>query len=70
MIIEIVVVILSVIGLLWVGIFIGREFGTLEKFIVWYIKHISGQDQVLPPYDGGYNCDCSLVDKDGNEITL
>ena len=24
----------SVIGLLWCGIFIGREFGTFEKFIL------------------------------------
>ena len=43
-IVEYLIMILSVIGLLWAGIFIGREFGTFENFAVWYIKHISGTD--------------------------
>jgi hypothetical protein len=33
-ILEIVVVVSSVIGLVWAGIQIGREFGTLEKFVI------------------------------------
>lgn len=33
-IIECTVAILSVIALLEIGIFIGREFGTLEKFVL------------------------------------
>jgi hypothetical protein len=45
---EIVVVIVSVIGLLWVGIFIGREFGTLEKFLLWFITR---DKRILPPYE-------------------
>ena len=40
MIIEMIVVIISVIGLLLMGIFIGREFGTLEKFILIFLKKI------------------------------
>ena len=40
MIIEIIVVPISVIMLLWFGIFIGREFGTLEKFILIFLKKI------------------------------
>ena len=36
---EIIVVIASVIGLMWAGIFIGREFGTFEKFVLWFISH-------------------------------
>ncbi len=35
-ILEIVLGVGSVIGLVWCGIFIGREFGTFEKFI---LKH-------------------------------
>lgn len=51
MIFEIIVGVSSVIGLLWAGIIIGREFGTFEKFVVWYIKHLAGNDKTLPPYE-------------------
>ncbi len=33
-IIEIIVGVCSVFGLVWAGIFIGKEFGTFEKFFL------------------------------------
>lgn len=33
-ILETIVVVASVIGLVWAGIQIGREFGTFEKFAI------------------------------------
>lgn len=51
MIFEIVVGVLSVIGLLWAGVFIGREFGTFEKFIIWHLERLAGKDTHLPPYE-------------------
>lgn len=47
-IVESIIAILSVIGLLWIGIFIGREFGSLEKFILYFFgkmeKQLGGYD--------------------------
>lgn len=37
-IVEIVVVVPSVIGLVWAGIFIGRECGTFENFVKDLLK--------------------------------
>lgn len=53
LLIEIIITILSVFILLNIGVFIGREFGTLEKFIIWYLNHLQGKDNILPPYDDG-----------------
>jgi hypothetical protein len=41
-VIEVILTMASVIALLWIGIFIGREFGTFEKFILWFLKRIGG----------------------------
>jgi len=34
MIIEIIISVTCVIGYLWVGIYIGRTFGTFDKFVL------------------------------------
>lgn len=39
-IVEIIVVVVSVIGLVACGIFIGREFGTFEGFVVALLKKV------------------------------
>ncbi len=42
-IIEIIIGVTSVIGMLFVGIFIGKEYGTLEKFILEVLKQIENK---------------------------
>jgi len=49
LIFEAAISILSFIGLLWAGIFIGREFGTFEKFVIWYLEYLKGNVTHLPP---------------------
>lgn len=48
---EYIIIILSVIGLVRAGIFIGREFGSLEKFAVWFIRYKLMGETILPPYE-------------------
>ncbi len=40
-IIESTIAILSVIGLVWCGIFIGREFGSFEKFVIYFVTRLT-----------------------------
>lgn len=39
-IIESIVGVCSVIVLLWLGILIGREFGTFEKFVLTFLEEL------------------------------
>lgn len=48
-IIESTMAVFGVIFLVWAGIFIGREFGSFEKFVIWYLKYLKGQVTHLPP---------------------
>lgn len=43
MIIEIVFTVSSVIGLVWAGIFIGRECGTFENFVLALLKKLENK---------------------------
>jgi len=40
MIIEIIIGFTCVIGYLWVGIYIGRTFGTFEKFVLTILEKL------------------------------
>lgn len=42
-IIEIIIGTFSVIGLLYIGIIIGREFGTFENFILKFLESIKSR---------------------------
>lgn len=37
---EIVVVVISVIGLVWCGVYIGKTYGTFEDFIIAFFDRI------------------------------
>ena len=43
LVIECIVVVLCVIGLLWCGIFIGREFGSFEAFVLAFLKTLESR---------------------------
>ena len=38
-VVESIIVVVSVIGLLWCGVFIGREFGSFERFVMWFLEY-------------------------------
>lgn len=38
--VEIVIVVCSVIGLVFCGVFIGREFGTFENFVLYLLRSV------------------------------
>lgn len=42
-IIECIIGMGGVIILLWIGIFIGREFGNFEKFVLYFLKKLEKQ---------------------------
>ena len=39
-IIEGVIVVVGVIAYLQIGVFIGRTFGTFEKFVLWHLQRL------------------------------
>jgi len=42
-IIEVIITILCVLGLLWEGIWIGRNFGTFENFVLKVLEHMKNK---------------------------
>ena len=40
--IEVILAVMAVIGLLWEGIYIGREYGTFEKFVILILEKFKG----------------------------
>jgi hypothetical protein len=72
-VIESVIVIFGVAFFLWAGIFIGRNYGSLEAFFVYWIGALINRIQPLyiirpRPPEACPECDFKYISKTGNDI--